>query len=472
MPSPSLHFPKGFVWGAATSAPQIEGATDARGESVWDRFSTQPGAIDGGSNLDVACDHVGRYREDVQLMATLGIDAYRFSIAWPRVLPSGRGSVSGAGLDFYDRLVDALLKRGIAPYATLFHWDTPQALQDDGGWANRRTVDDFVAYADLVSKRLGDRVVSWSTHNEPFCVATLGHEHGVHAPGLQDLSTAVAVSHHLLLAHGAAVPVIRANAPQAEVGIVLNLTDVMAASPSAVDAEARELADQSVNRWYLDPLAGRGYPDALCAHYESSGAWPSEGLVQTGDLATIAAPIDFLGVNYYFRSLVRSAVVPESQNLVRTEHERPERTAMGWEIYPEGLGALLRRLHHDYTFQRLYITENGAAFDDEVGADGQVNDPRRVAYLRAHLAQCADAINAGVPLAGYFAWSLFDNFEWAYGYAKRFGLVHVDFETLLRTPKRSAQWYADVVANNALPSPSTETVAHTAPTTPVSGGPA
>ena len=442
-----LAFPGDFVWGAATSSYQIEGAwnEDGKGESIWDRFSHTPGRIEDGSTGDVACDHYHRWREDVTLMKEMGLHAYRFSIAWPRVLPEGRGRANPAGLDFYSRLVDALLEVEIEPFVTLYHWALPQVLQDQGGWPARASAEAFVEYADLVSRRLGDRVKYWMTFNEPFVSALIGYLEGRHAPGHTDLDEALAAAHHLLLAHGWAVPVIRRNSPEAGVGIVLNLSGQVPASPSAADRAAAWRQDGIINRWFLDPLAARGYPGDIVQHY----ARPMD-FVQAGDLEAMAVPLDFLGVNFYTRGVVRSGGVPEVENAPRAVFPSSERTEMGWEVYPEGLYELLGRLHFDYRFPALYITENGAAYPDQVGPDGQVDDPSRVAYLKGHLAAAARAIAVGVPLRGYFAWSLLDNFEWAHGYTKRFGLIYVDFRTQRRVFKSSAHWYRRVIAANAV----------------------
>jgi len=435
-------FPRGFVWGAATSSYQIEGAwnEDGKGESIWDRFSHTPGKIANGDTGDVACDHYHRWREDVALMRELGLRAYRFSISWPRLLPEGYGRVNAPGLDFYNRLVDALLDAGITPFVTLYHWDLPQALQDRGGWPARATAEAFVEYADLASRSLGDRVKHWMPLNEPYISAFVGYLEGRHAPGHADMDEALAAAHHLLLAHGWAVPVIRRNAPGAQIGIALNLTAVVPASPSPADAEAARLRDGIINRWFLDPLAGRGYPADVVRHFGRSMSF-----VQGGDLKSIAAPLDFLGVNYYARTIVRSDAVPESQNEPPTVLPNAERTYMGWEVCPEGLYELLIRLRRDYTFSALYITENGAAYDDRVGPDGRVEDARRIAYLKRHLLAAGRALAEGVPLRGYFVWSLLDNFEWAHGYSPRFGLVYVDYATQRRIPKSSAYWYRGVM---------------------------
>jgi len=440
-------FPPDFIWGAATASYQIEGAwnEDGKGESIWDRFSHTPGKIANGDTGDVASDHYHRWPEDVALMKEIGLQAYRFSIAWPRLLPEGRGSVNQPGLDFYDRLVDGLLEAGIEPFVTLYHWDLPQALQDQGGWPARSAAEAFVEYADLASRTLGDRVTYWMTLNEPHISAVLGYLQGRHAPGHTDLDEAVAAAHHSLLAHGWAVPVIRRNSPDAQVGIALNLSGQTPASPSAADRAAAWQQDGVVNRWFLDPLSARGYPADIVQHY----GCPMD-FVQAGDLRAIAAPLDFLGVNYYTRGVVRSSVVPEAENAPRTVFPNLERTEMGWEVYPEGLYELLGRLHFDYRFPALYVTENGAAYADQIGPDGRVDDPARVAYLKTHFTETAKAIAAGVPLRGYFAWSLMDNFEWAHGYSKRFGLIYVDYLTQRRVLKTSAHWYCRVIAANGV----------------------
>jgi beta-glucosidase len=449
-------FPEGFLWGVATSAFQIEGGhdEDGRGESIWDRLAATPGRIADGSDGRVACDHYHRWPEDLALLSQLGVGAYRFSVAWPRVMPHGRGAVNQRGLDFYDRLVDALLERSIQPMATLYHWDLPQPLQDRGGWASRDTAKAFVDYADAVSMRLGDRVRHWVTHNEPWCIATLGHEQGEHAPGHRDPPEALRAAHHVLLSHGWALPVLRRNAPAAEVGIVLNLVPPEPASPSEADREATRWFDGFFNRWYLDPIFRGAYPEDAVQDRVRRGHLPAGPLsfVEPGDLAAIARPIDFLGVNYYNRAVVRSEAVPEVENAPRTIPLPPagELTDMGWEVHPAGLQAILRRLHQEYRAPRIYVTENGAAYADGPDAAGRIDDARRVAYLRGHLAACAAALEEGVPLAGYFYWSLLDNFEWAHGYTKRFGLVWVDYATQVRTPKASFEAYRDVIAANAV----------------------
>lgn len=439
-------FPENFAWGAATASYQIEGAwnDNGKGESIWDRFSHTPGKVENGDTGDIACDHYHRWQEDIILMKEIGLKAYRFSIAWPRIFPSGRGEVNQAGIDFYSQLVDALLEAGIKPFVTLYHWDLPQALQDEGGWPKRKIVDAFVEYADLVSRVLGDRVKNWITLNEPWVSAFVGHEEGRHAPGIKDMHTAVAASHHLLLSHGLAVPKIRENSPDANVGITLNLSPHEPASPSIFDRKATIWGDGYLNRFFLDPLVGRGYPQDIVNNFGSAMEF-----AQRDDLDTIAVPIDFLGVNYYTRKIARSEVVSEGENEPCTVFRGDEITEMDWEVYPEGLYNLLGRMHFDYNFPAIYITENGAAFKDQV-VNGEVDDPQRLSYIKRHLKQVHRAIEVGVPVKGYFVWSLMDNFEWAHGYTKRFGIIYIDYETQQRIPKSSAKWYAQVIRANAV----------------------
>jgi beta-glucosidase len=452
-------FPADFRWGAATAAYQIEGAAaeDGRGECIWDRFSHTPGKVRDGDTGDVACDHYRRYREDVGLMENLGIDAYRFSLSWSRLLPVGSGAANQAGLDFYDRLIDSLLAAGIEPSATLYHWDLPQALQDRGGWAERDTVSRFRDYADLAYRRYGDRVKRWYTHNEPWVVAFAGHLQGRHAPGAADLATAVAVSHHLLLSHAEAVEAYRSSAGSAdgEIGIVLNLYPCVPASASPADAEAAALADGYQNRWFLDPLYRGSYPADVLSRFDAAGAAPPAA---PGDLERIAgAETDFLGVNYYFRKVLRAASAgePVPHPVLPIAEVKPAGapyTEIGWEVWPAGLTDLLLRLKADYGNPRLLVTENGAAFADPApSADPEagrvVEDEDRRSFLEAHFAAALDAIRAGARLEGFYVWSLMDNFEWAQGYSKRFGIFAVDYATQTRTWKRSALWYRDFLAS-------------------------
>ncbi|MFJ9538494.1 GH1 family beta-glucosidase [Streptomyces sp. NPDC101225] len=434
-------FPHDFLWGTATAAYQIEGAVaeDGRAPSIWDTYSHTPGKVAGDDNGDVACDHYHRWREDIGLMRRLGTNAYRLSVAWPRVMPGGDGPVNPKGLAFYDELIDALLEADITPSVTLYHWDLPQALQDRGGWPERDTALAFAEYASVVAERLGDRVSQWATLNEPLCSAWIGHLEGRMAPGLTDLTAAVRASYHLLLGHGLAVDAIRAAAPSARVGIVTNLSTVHAATDREEDVAAARRQDGHINRWWLDPVYGRGFPADMREVY---GVELPE---RDGDLAKIAAPLDWHGLNYYMPSVVAddpSAPAPHVRSVRRLGVPR---TGMDWEIDASGIEALLLRLTDEYPIRRLYVTENGSAYPDVVRPDGTVDDPERQDYLERHLAACASAVRKGAPLAGYFAWSLLDNFEWAYGYDKRFGLVHVDYETQVRTIKGSGHRYADIV---------------------------
>jgi beta-glucosidase len=433
-----MALPPGF-FGVATAAYQIEGAVheDGRGESIWDRFSHTPGAVDGGDTGDVACDHYHRWEADLDLMAELGIESYRFSIAWPRIQPSGSGPVNQPGIDFYRRLVEGLLARGIEPVATLYHWDLPQALQDAGGWASRDTAARFAEYAELTASRLGDVVSAWITHNEPWVVTFLGHAHGEMAPGLRDWATALRVSHHLLLSHGLAVTALRGVLPAgAPVGITLVLHPAYPATDAPEDADAARLADGHQNRWFLEPVLAGRYPADMLEHYAPTLGPPDS--VQEGDLATISQPIDFLGVNYY--SPQRVVADPGNAPLgFRPAEPRPPLTAMGWEQDAGAFRDLLDRLGREYPDLPIWITENGAAFPDEVH-DGRVDDPDRIAYLQAHLDA---ALGARADVRRYFCWSFMDNFEWARGYRPRFGLVRVDYDTQERIPKASAAWYRD-----------------------------
>ncbi len=427
-------FPSDFVWGTATSAYQIEGAVceDGRGPSIWDTFSHTPGKTRGGHTGDVACDHYHRYLTDIGLMRSLGLNAYRFSVAWPRIFPQGRGAPNPKGLAFYDRLVDALLESGLEPWLTLYHWDLPQALQDQGGWPQRDTAYAFAEYAAYLSRYLGDRVRHWITLNEPWCSAHLGYYAGVHAPGLRDLALSLQAAHHLLLAHGLAVPLIRENAPKAQVGITLNLAPGHPVSPDPADLAAARRYDGFQNRWYLDPLYGFGYPPDMLELYG-----PASPHIRSGDLEAIATPTDFLGLNYYTRAVLQHSLeAPYHFSGVRWGQAF---THMDWEVYPDGLRELLVRLAREYRPKAIYITENGAAYPDGL-VNGQVSDPERIHYLQAHFAAALQALREGAPLRGYFIWSLLDNFEWAEGYEKRFGLVYVDFATQARYLKDSGHW--------------------------------
>jgi beta-glucosidase len=425
-------FPDDFMWGTATASFQIEGGVDERGQCIWDDFCRWPGKVYNGDTGDVADDHYHRYIDDVALMARLGMQGYRFSISWPRVLPEGVGEVNAKGLDFYDRLVDELLKADIDPYVTLYHWDLPTALQRLGGWAARDT-----AY------RLGDRVQNWITHNEPWVVAFLGNLMGIHAPGWQDVNLSLKVAHHLLLSHGLAVPVLRErSAESAQVGITLNFSPAYPASDSPEDVAAAVRHDGFSNRWFTDPVYKGVYPQDM---WEIFG--PFVPRIVPGDMEIISRPIDFLGVNYYTRAVVQNTE-QGGLNYVTLQPEG-EYTAMEWEVFPQGLTDLLVRLDRDYGSPRMYITENGCAYEDVV-EDGEVHDGKRTEYLKLHFGAALDAIEQGVDLRGYFVWSFMDNFEWAYGYSRRFGIVHVDYETQQRIAKDSALYYASVIARNAV----------------------
>lgn len=434
--------PADFAWGTATSAYQIEGAVDedGRAPSIWDTFSRVPGAVDGGHTGDTACDHYHRWPDDIALMRQLGTNAYRLSVAWPRILPGGDGPVNTKGLDFYDRLTDGLLAAGIEPNITLYHWDLPQALQDRGGWPERATAEHFAAYAGLVAERLGDRVTQWATLNEPLCSAWIGHLEGRMAPGWTDLTAAVRASYHLLLGHGLAAQAVRAARPAARIGIVNNLSTVEPATGSEADRAAARRMDGHVNRWWLDPVHGRGFPADMREVY---GVDLPE---RPGDLATIAAPLDWIGLNYYFPQVVTADPAGPAPFARQIDRPGVPRTGMDWEVDADGLETLIMRLHEEYGDRRIHITENGSSYPDTVGPDGRVHDPERAAYLTSHLAACARAARRGAPVAGYYAWSLLDNFEWAYGYDKRFGLVHVDYATQRRTVKTSGRRYAEIIA--------------------------
>jgi beta-glucosidase len=449
---PAADLPPGFKWGVATSSYQIEGAADEDGRtpSIWDTFCRVPGAVHAADNGDVACDHYHRMPQDVALIKSLGVDTYRFSVAWPRVQPGGRGPVNPAGLAFYDRLVDELLAAGVDPWLTLYHWDLPQELEDAGGWPNRDTAYRFADYAGLVFDRLQDRVENFTTLNEPWCSAWLGYHVGVHAPGRRNFDDGIAAVHHLLLGHGLAVERMRAaQTREHNFGITLNMGTADPATDSDADRDAARRADGMGTRIYLDPLRTGTYPADMVAELAERGsAFP----VQDGDLEIISAPFEVLGVNFYFGQdfagtdedgNTRDAL---GQPIVRSVLPATPRTAMDWPITPSRLTQLLVRLHRDYPGLPMVITENGAAFDDQADESGYVRDDDRTEYLAAHIAAVADARAQGADVRGYFAWSLMDNFEWAEGYAKRFGIVHVDYATQQRTPKQSALWFRDAIA--------------------------
>lgn len=441
-------FPAHFLWGAATAAYQIEGAAheDGRGSSIWDDFAAIPGKTHRGENGDVASDHYHRVKEDTDLMVQLGLGAYRFSIAWPRILPQGRGAVNTAGLDFYDRLVDTLLLKGITPFATLYHWDLPSALQREGGWLKRETAYAFADFAEVVTQRLGDRVENWITLNEPWCSAYLGYGVGVHAPGVRDRQAALDAAHHLLLAHGLAVPRIRAHiSATSQVGITLNINPIYAADERPETQRDVALAESFSNGWFLDPLLRGNYPDGF---FQQFGL--QQPPMQPGDLSIISTPLDFLGINSYSRTLITGAETQPLLDRCRSISPVPEAsyTDMAWEIYPQGLRDFLLKLCREYVVPSLYVTENGAAFKDTWNGNGTVNDPRRTNYIREHIEMLAEAIEQGVPLRGYFVWSLMDNFEWAYGYDKRFGIIYIDYPTQQRIIKESGHWYASFLTSH------------------------
>ena len=430
-----------FTWGVATSSYQIEGAATAggRGPSIWDTFSRVPGAVINGDSGDVACDHYHRYNEDLDLIKWLGVNAYRFSIAWPRIFPQGAGSPNQAGIDFYDRLIDGALERGITPWPTLYHWDLPQALEDKGGWNSRATSERFAEYAHLMAEKFGDRVKNWTTLNEPFCSAWLGYLYGVMAPGIKDLQTAINASHHLLLGHGLATQAIRSVASDLRVGIVLNLTPAIPLNDN--DELAAKYADGFDNRWYADPVFKGSYPQDIVEGFGK------EVPIHAGDMQSISAPLDFLGINFYTRQTVTLDESAKPLPYRPVMVDGVERTAMGWEVHPESLTNIIMRVHRDYAPKEIYITENGSAWDDSVIND-KVDDPHRVSYLERHLDAMLAAKAQGAPVNGYFAWSLMDNFEWAYGYSKRFGIVYVEYETQKRIPKSSAYYYRERIKNS------------------------
>ncbi|MFD7435992.1 GH1 family beta-glucosidase [Streptomyces sp. NPDC059861] len=465
----ALTFPSSFTWGTATAAYQIEGAAtlDGRTPSIWDTYARTPGKVRNGDTGDIATDHYHRWREDVAIMADLGVGAYRFSLSWPRVQPTGRGPSVQKGLDFYRRLTDELLEKNIQPVATLYHWDLPQDLEDAGGWPERATADRFAAYAALAAEALGDRVRTWITLNEPWCSAFLGYASGVHAPGRTDPVAALRAAHHLNLGHGKAVQALRSNLPSyAQVSVTLNIHHVRPHSQEAEDVDAARRIDALANRVFTGPMLQGEYPEDLLRDTSSLTDW---SFVKDGDLPEICQPLDFLGVNYYTPTLVSGGAAGSSHRSDghgKSEHTPwpaaddvtfhlppGSTTAMGWAVDPTGLHDLLVRMGRDFPRLPLMITENGAAFDDYVDPAGEVNDPDRIAYLQGHLAAVHRAIEAGVDVRGYFLWSLLDNFEWGYGYSKRFGAVYVDYPTGNRIPKASARWYGQVARSGVLSSP-------------------
>ncbi|MDK2809480.1 MAG: beta-glucosidase [Petroclostridium sp.] len=443
-----ITFPKDFLWGVATASYQIEGAwkEDGKGESIWDRFSHIPKKVANGDTGDVACDHYHLYPEDVKLLKELGVKTYRLSISWPRIFPEGKGQPNEKGMEFYKNLIKLLVENDIKPAVTLYHWDLPQKLQDIGGWANREVVDYYEQYARYVFKELGDLVPIWITHNEPWVVSFIGNWEGRHAPGITDFSTALQVSHHLLLSHGKAVRAYREMGFEGEIGITLNLVPVYPdpSSHNEEDAAAAIRRDGFQNRWFLDPVFKGRYPADMINWYSKKVVVP---VITQEDLDIISTPVDFLGINYYAPGYIKAD--PDAWPLeLKHVFTGKDRTAMGWEIYPEGLYDLLVRLHKDYNGIKIMVTENGAAFNDIVNREGKVEDDNRLDFLYKHFIQAYRAIQDGVNLTGYYVWSFMDNFEWAEGYAKRFGITYVDYKTQKRIIKKSGHWYKEVIKNN------------------------
>ena len=456
------YFPDDFLWGTATASYQIEGASnvDGRGVSIWDTFSKTPGKVVNGDTGDVACDHYNRFEEDIAIMKDLGVKAYRFSIAWPRLFPAGDDVREERGFAFYNRLIDALIAAGIEPMVTLYHWDLPQTLEDNGGWANRSIVDAFTIYAKACAEAFGDRVSNWITLNEPWCVSWLGYSNGVHAPGKKDFSLAIAAAHHTALAHAAASRAIKSVRPKAQVGITLNMTNNNIENQNDPEVLAfAQLSDENLNRWWIDAFLTGHYPQNLLNTYGDL----QKGVIRDGDSELLKVQTDFLGINYYADGFVRSARPSDKPYIEGGFMPFPQRvdtsapadlanslTAMGWVVTPHGLGNLVTRVHKTWPqIPYLMITENGSSYEDVV-LNGEIHDEKRTDYLNRHLESLQKAVAAGVPVKGYFAWSLLDNFEWAEGYAKRFGIVHVDYQTLKRTPKSSAKRYKEIVSTNGL----------------------
>ena len=444
-----MSFPSDFLWGAATASYQIEGEAmgEGRGECIWTRFSHTPGKVANGDTGDVADDHYHRYPQDVALMKDVGLQAYRYSLSWPRVIPLGTGATNPPGLDFYDRLTDEILKAGIQPWVTLYHWDLPQALEDKGGWSNPDIVGWFSEYTELMTKRLGDRVKHWITLNEPWCSASLGYLYGAHAPGVQDPKRAFLAAHYLLLSHGEAMKIIRKNIPDAQAGITLNLSPQLPATAHPDDVRVAWRSDGFSNRWYLDPVFKGQYPPDIVEEVMSMGGLEGVDLTQVQEAAQ---PMDFLGINYYMRWIHKH--VPGKPE--ESEYAFPPEstfTDMGWEVNGNEMANLLVRVQQEYNPKAMYVTENGAAYPEpETVTEAVLEDPQRVAFLKEYFAAAEDSIQRGAKLKGYFVWSFLDNFEWAYGYTKRFGITHVDYATQKRTPKRSSLYFKDVIANNGL----------------------
>ncbi len=445
-----LIFPDDFIWGAATAAYQIEGAYNegGKGESIWDRYTHQPGNIKNNDTGDVACDHYHRYREDIEIMKEIGLESYRFSISWSRIFPEGKGKLNQKGLDFYKRLIHELLNAGISPAVTLYHWDLPQALQDKGGWENRDTAKYFNQYAETMFRELGDVIPSWITHNEPFVASFVAYLFGEHAPGYRNFQKALQVAHNILFSHGLAVKSFRESGLKGDIGITLDLTPAFPHSEQGPDQKAAELFDTFRNRWFLEPVFKGKYPEELCEIYQQKlGGFKTE----QGDMDVISRAIDFLGINYYFRTVVKYDE-NEPLKFKETKPEGKNFTDMAWEVYPAGLYEILKRVKEDYTGDKpLYITENGAAYPDKISNDGKIHDQKRIDYLRKHFRYAHHAIGGGIPLKGYYVWSFLDNFEWSSGYSKRFGLVYIDYDNHQeRLLKDSARWYSQIIENNGI----------------------
>ena len=435
-----------FMWGVATSSFQIEGSNDVDGKirSIWDEFCDTPDKIKNADNAQVACDHYNQFSNDFDFLDELGVDCYRFSISWPRIVMNDLKSKNQRGLDFYSRLIDNLLNRNIEPFLTLNHWDIPQVFLDKGGWTNRDCIQYFLDYTNIVSKEYGDKIKYWITHNEPWVISNCGYKDGIHAPGEQLFYESLKVNHNLLVSHGQSVPIIRNNSINSQVGIVLNLTPGMPASRSDVDARATKLFNQFFNDWFLDPLYGKGYPKEVADHWVDKGLFDGVDFVKEGDYKIISEPTDFLGINYYSRGIIRCEDTSEEDNLP-IEIIPGDKTDFEWEVFPDGLRDILLDVHNRYKPGSIYITENGCAYDYPKSDDGSINDKRRVEYLETHIEACREAVDSGVPLDGYMHWSLMDNFEWAEGYCKKFGLIGVDFQSLERTPKQSFWRYKEII---------------------------
>ncbi len=448
MDTNKIIFPEDFVWGTATASYQIEGAVDkdGRGKSIWDTFSHKNGNIVNNENGDVSIDHYNNYKEDIALMKELNIKSYRFSVAWPRIFPDGKGEKNNKGIDFYKKLVDQLINAGIKPMATLYHWDLPQKLQDIGGWENNDTVKYFEEYADLVFNELGDKISFWITHNEPWVAAFVGNQLGIHAPGKKDWNIALKVAHNLLLSHGKVVKNYKELNYKGKIGIALNLHTIYPESENEKDKLAAKNLDGYINRWFLDPVLKGEYPQDIFQQYDKLF---DLSFIFQNDLKTISTPMDFLGINYYIRNVAGYSET-NILNYKIIDIKNVEKTEMNWEVYPKGLYDLLLRIKKDYKKIDIYITENGAAFKDKIDTDGKINDVERVNYLKTHINELYKAIESGAPIKGYFLWSFFDNFEWSFGYAKRFGIVYVDYNTLERKIKNSGYWYQNVIKNNGL----------------------